>query len=108
MARKHGGSLRGIAASCSLNRAGLEAQRRRYARLAAHVRDRSLGGGTLVVDFAPDVDRAALEEALATERECCPFFRIRFDERSRRLTMGVADAEQEPALAAIAAVLGAP
>jgi hypothetical protein len=72
------------------------------------VRDRSLDGGTLIVDFAADVDRAALEEALATERECCPFFQIRFDERSRRLTVGVTDTEEEPALAAIAAALGAP
>jgi hypothetical protein len=94
--------------SCSLNGAGLDAQRRRYARLAAHVWRRSLHGGTLVVDFAPDVDRAALEEALATERRCCPFFEIRFDEPSRRLTVGVAETDQQPALAAIAAALGAP
>jgi hypothetical protein len=89
--------------SCSLTEAGLEYQRSRYARLAPHVRDRALVDNSFTVQFAEGFDRATLDDAVATERECCPFFEIRFDEDRRRLTVTVREPEHEPALEAIAA-----
>lgn len=55
----------------------------------------------LIVDFAPELDREALRELMAVERECCPFFALRFDDRRRRLHVGVERAEQAGALEAI-------
>jgi hypothetical protein len=89
--------------SCSLTKAGLESQRGRYARLASHVQRRDLAGSSLTVDFAEGFDRGTLDEAVAIERECCPFFEIRFDEDRRRLIVAVREPEHEPALEAIAA-----
>jgi hypothetical protein len=89
--------------SCSLTKAGLESQRSRYARLAPHVRGRALVGSSLTVDFAEGFDRVTLDAAVATERECCPFFEIRFDEDRRRLTVAAREAEHDLALEAIAA-----
>jgi hypothetical protein len=48
-----------------------------------------------------------LEQTLAIERECCPFFGFDFDASSRYLRVTVASAEQLPALDAIAHRLGA-
>jgi hypothetical protein len=73
--------------------------------LAPYVRARSRSGRTLVVEFVDGFDREVLDEMVATERECCPFFDLAFDEDSRRLTVAVREPEHEPALAAISAVL---
>jgi hypothetical protein len=96
-----------MAPSCSLTKAGLEAQRGRYARLAPHVISRTRRPGAIEVHFGEGVDRGVLEEAVATERECCPFFEIAFDEGVRRLSVAVGRREHEPALAAIAEALTA-
>jgi hypothetical protein len=61
--------------------------------------------GELLVDFDPaTLDRGLLEEALAVERECCPFFALRLD--GARLSARVAEPHQDPALDAIASLLG--
>jgi hypothetical protein len=64
-------------------------------------------GDQLVVEFAAGFDRRALEDMLATEKECCPFFTFGFDDAQRRLTVGVSDAAQAPALEAVTRALGA-
>jgi hypothetical protein len=92
--------------SCSLTKAGLEGQRRRQARLAPHIRRRALTGNTLLVVFDEGLDRATLEEMVAIERECCPFFELSFDEGSHALTIAVGEADHLPALAALARALG--
>src|SRR2546422_3133175 len=51
----------------------------------------------------PGVDRRALEELIATERECCPFYR--FDTTDHTLTVAVEDDEHVPALDAFAQLL---
>ncbi len=91
--------------SCSLDEAGLGAQRARYARLAAHVRTSARRDGELVVAFDGGVDHALLAETLAIERECCPFFDLRLD--GDRLTASVEHPGQDPALDALAYALGA-
>jgi hypothetical protein len=55
----------------------------------------------LLLQFAPDVDAALVEETLAIERRCCPFFRLEFEPSARRLEIGVDRAEQDPALDAL-------
>jgi hypothetical protein len=57
----------------------------------------------LTIDFQPKLDRRALQELIAVERECCPFFAFSFDERLRRLQVSVHHANEVPALDAIAA-----
>ena len=74
---------------CSLDAPGMRRQRARYRGLARSLRQMSRHGDRLVVDFAPDLDRRALEQVLALERECCPFFCFSFAgmcAASRKLT----------------------
>ena len=87
-------------AQCGLDAAGLAAQRDRYRRLAGSVTGFERGEG-LVVQFAPDVEAALVDETLAVERRCCPFFRLEYDRSARRLAIGVDDDEQRPALDAL-------
>jgi hypothetical protein len=49
-----------------------------------------------------ELDGAVLRELIDVERDCCPFFDIRFDSAERLLTVSVSSEEHEPALQAIA------
>jgi hypothetical protein len=60
-------------------------------------------GEAVLVGFKPGFDREALDELIAVERECCPFFEFGLDEERRRLRVTVRDPEFAPALDAIAA-----
>jgi hypothetical protein len=88
-------------AQCELDGAGLAAQRDRYARLAAAVDGLDRRPGQLVVRFGPDVDTTLVEETLAVERSCCPFFRLAFDASARRLEIRVDRSDEDPALDAL-------
>jgi hypothetical protein len=89
---------------CSLDAAGLAAQRDRYDRLAALVTATDRGPQRLTVRFDPAVDHALLAETLAIEAECCPFFAIALTGDTARLT--VPSPDLDPALDAIAYALG--
>ena len=93
--------------TCALDEAGKREQRERYARLAPDVARAAREAEALIVDFREGFDRDALEEALAVERECCPFFQFEFDEGARRLRATVRDPDQLPALDALAHAIGA-
>jgi hypothetical protein len=88
--------------SCALDEQGIERQRERHRRLARSVVHMRRDQDLLVVDFARDFDRPALEELIAVERECCPFFTFSFDQHSRHLEVGVHDHRAASALDAIA------
>lgn len=90
-------------ASCALDRSARAEQQARYRCLAGAVSQVDRNAQTLVVQFDERLDRALLERTLAIERRCCPFFAFRFDDHRRRLTVGVRDADQAPALDVIAA-----
>ncbi len=92
--------------SCALDEAGVRVQRARYSLLAPSVTRLEREDAAVVIEFKEDFDRAALDEALAVERECCPFFLFEFDESERRLRTMVRQVEQLPALDAIARALG--
>jgi hypothetical protein len=61
----------------------------------------------LAVDFARDLDRDALDELIAVEGECCPFFTFSFDAQTRHLEVGACDPEAAAVLDAIADGLSA-
>lgn len=88
-------------AQCDLDPPGLAAQRERYRRLARSVTALERRPGRLLLRFASDVDVTLVEETLAIERRCCPFFRLEFEPSARRLQIGVERAEQDPALDAL-------
>jgi hypothetical protein len=90
-----------IPASCALDEQGQLEQRARYARLAATVDRVRRESDALVIEFGPALEFDALDEALAVERECCPFFRFAFDRHGRRLRTTVDDPAMLPALDAI-------
>jgi hypothetical protein len=93
--------------SCALDDAGRREQRNRYMRLAATVTRLERTPEVVVIEFGENLDREALDRALAVERECCPFFVFEFEESSRRLRITVREPEQLPALEAMAATLEA-
>jgi hypothetical protein len=93
--------------SCALDEAGVQAQQARHARLAPSVTNLERQAETVLFAFSDDYDRQALEEMVAVEKQCCPFFDFAFNEGRRELTVGVKEEEMLPALEAIAAHLGA-
>jgi hypothetical protein len=97
-----------MAPSCALDEAGLRRQLERYRQVGrgASLVDRTRR--SLIVDLDRRVDAGLVEETIATERECCPFFDLRWEQETRRLTISVSQAEHEPALDAIAFALDIP
>jgi hypothetical protein len=95
-----------MAPSCGLDETGLRLQLERYrraghdARLVEHTRRR------LVVELDEHADVRLIEEALAIERDCCPFFALDWEAAHRQLIVAVSHTEHEPALDAIAFALG--
>ena len=88
-------------AECRLDLSGLRGQRDRYRALAQHVDRLWRTRGRLEVSFSPAVDEELLSEAIAVERECCPFFGIAYDAAAHRLSIAVADLREDPALDAL-------
>ncbi len=93
-------------ASCSLDPAGLRRQLARYraAGVGAQLVQRT--ARTLVVRVVAGAPEQALSDLIAVERECCPFLGLGWDPATRRLSVSVSEADDEPALAAIAHALG--
>src|SRR5437763_12548119 len=87
--------------TCALDEEGVQAQRARYMRLGRDVRRIRREPDAVVVEFSEGLDRNTLEDALAVERACCPFFLFEFDVDALRLRTTVRDREQLPALDAI-------
>jgi hypothetical protein len=87
--------------TCALDAEGVRAQHDRYARLGPDVRRIEREPEAVVVEFRDRFDRQTLEEALAVELACCPFFLFEFDEDARRLRTTVREREQLPALDAM-------
>lgn len=96
-----------VAPSCSLDADGLRAQLERYRRAGegAEVVSSSARGFRLRLAAATDLD--AVADAIAIERECCPFYEIAWDPAERLLSFAVSSDEHEPALGAISDALQA-
>ncbi|HEV2975134.1 MAG TPA: hypothetical protein VGX69_09095 [Solirubrobacteraceae bacterium] len=95
-----------MAPSCALDEVGLRRQLERYRRIGRGARVRDRTARALVLDVDRRVEVKLVEAAIATERECCPFFDVRWEPTARRLAISVSHAEHEPALDAIAFALG--
>jgi hypothetical protein len=93
-------------AGCRLDAVGLRSQRARYRKLGADAEAVERSRGRLVVRFGPGLDRAVLEETIAVETECCPFFEFDYAPAERLLRISVERVEQEAALDALAFALG--
>jgi hypothetical protein len=92
-------------ASCSLSGDGMARQGARYAALARDVAEASRAPRRLDVAFAAGYDRALLDEAIAIERECCPFFAIELDHDERRLAIELPEGEDTLLLDGITSAL---
>jgi hypothetical protein len=93
--------------SCSLDSAALDEQLARY-RLAgqgAVIVER--GAQRAVVRISERVPVALVDELIAVERACCPFFELDWDAGRRRLTVAVPSERDLPALELILDALGA-
>ncbi len=95
-----------MAPSCALDEAGLRLQLERYRRVGVGARVLEQTGRRLVVELDERADGGLVEETVAIERECCPFFSLDWEPSLRRLSVSVSHAEHEPALGAIAFALG--
>jgi hypothetical protein len=93
--------------SCAITEEDLKRQRERAVKLSRSVRNLIRHDEAVVFEFGAGFDRQALDEMIAVERECCPFFTFNFDEKARRLTVGVQGAANTLALDAMAEQLGA-
>jgi hypothetical protein len=96
-----------LPASCTLDADGARAQGARYARLAANATQIDRGDDVIVIGLRGDRDARLIEELIATENECCPFYRFDFRPDLGQLIIGVDSPAQRPALDAIADALGA-
>jgi hypothetical protein len=94
-----------MAPSCALDETGLRAQLERYRTAGRSARLLERTPRRLVVEFDNTVDPGLIEELLAIERECCPFFTLDWHAEQRHLAVSVSAAEHEPALDAVAFAL---
>jgi hypothetical protein len=94
-----------MAPSCALDETGLRLQLERYRQAGAGARLIGRTPRSLVVDLDEQVDTRLVDETIAIERKCCPFFTLEWEPERRRLTVAVSQAEHEPALDAIAFAL---
>jgi len=95
-----------MAPSCALDEDGLGLQLERYRRAGRGARLVERTQRRFVVELDEHVDGGLVEEAVAIERECCPFFALDWEPARRWLTVSVSHVEHEPALDAIAFALG--
>ena len=96
-----------LPASCALGADGARAQGELYARVAASATRIDRRKDLIVIGLGDAADTRLIEELIATENECCPFYRFDFRPDLGRLTIGVDSPEKRPALDAIAAALSA-
>jgi hypothetical protein len=94
-----------MAPSCALDETGLRLQLERYRQAGLGARLVGRTARSLVVELDKQVDTQLVEETIAIERECCPFFTLDWEPERRRLTVAVSQAEHELALEAIAFAL---
>jgi hypothetical protein len=90
---------------CALTETSLAEQLARYRNVGRDSVLLTQEPWRLVVAVGAEVPDALIDELIAVERGCCPFFELDWRQEPRRLTVSVRDAEQEPALSAIAAAL---
>jgi len=71
--------------ACTLSPKGRAAQTDRFTRARAFVDTIDRAPTSLTVRFSPGVDERSLLELVATERECCSFLDIAYNDRVLRI-----------------------
>jgi hypothetical protein len=95
-----------IPASCSLDETGLRRQLERYRAAGAGARVLNRDRRQIRIRVGDGAESTVIEELIAVERECCPFYTLEWDHLQRALTVAVSTPEHEPALDALAYALG--
>jgi hypothetical protein len=94
-----------MATGCALDETGLRLQLERYREAGKRARLVEQTGRRLVVHLDKHVDNDLVEEIIAIEGACCPFFDLRWEPERRRLSVAVSQPDHEAALDAIASAL---
>lgn len=94
-----------VPASCFLDDVELHEQSARYRAAGQGALTLERGPRMLVIRVNDQVPDEVVEELIAVERGCCPFFDLNWYAAERRLAIAVRDATHEPALEAIASAL---
>jgi hypothetical protein len=80
-----------VPAGCTLSSAELAEQAGRAARLRPSVASLDRSADELNVAFGAGVDRALVDELVATEQRCCTFLEVDYDDTGRLLRIGAQD-----------------
>ena len=97
-----------VPAACSLTEDELQAQIQRYRTVGQSAHTKRRVGMSIELGLGPQVSNELIEELVATERRCCPFFRLDWRPDERELVVAVASVEHRPALEQIASALAIP
>jgi hypothetical protein len=100
------GPLRMVPVSCSLDAPGLSGQRERYRLVGQGASVIEWDRRRLVIRVRDEVSDVVVQELLAVERGCCPFFELDWNPGQRHLRIAVSASDHEPALEAIGYALG--
>jgi hypothetical protein len=101
-------SLPIVPASCSLDEHGLTEQLERYLVAGAGASVLVRDPRRITIRVGDAADEAVIDELIAVERACCPFYALEWEPANRQLTIAVSAPEHEPALDAIAHALRLP
>ena len=93
-------------AGCTLSSDELAVQAARAARLAPSVEKLERSAADLRVSFGRDVDRALVDELVATEQQCCSFLELDYDGAARMLRIEAHDAQGREVVGRLAEILG--
>jgi hypothetical protein len=93
--------------ACALDEEALRVQLQRYREAGRHGAIAERTASHVVVRIDAGTPDQLIEELIATERACCPFFALDWDPSERTLSIAVTEAADEPALAVLAAALTA-
>jgi hypothetical protein len=91
---------------CTLSADGLADQAGRARRLLPSVATVKRSEDELRVSFAVDVDRALVDEVVATEQGCCSFLEVEYDRSARTLRVGAHDPQGREVVGQLAAFFG--
>ncbi|MCP9485536.1 MAG: hypothetical protein MSC30_06725 [Gaiellaceae bacterium MAG52_C11] len=95
-----------VADGCTLSPEGLADQAGRAARLLPSVAKLERSEDELRVSFADGVDRALVDEVVATEQRCCSFLEIEYGGGARLLRIAAHDAQGREIVGQMAAFFG--
>ena len=91
---------------CTLPVEELVNQQERAARLLPSVATVTRSEDELRVSFGPGVDRALVDEMVATEQGCCSFLEIEYDGSARLLRVGASDEQGQEIVGRLAEFFG--